>query len=539
MADTEERIRAALDLGESAPAAAKLNVELDKLIADLKHVGEEFGRGAIGPKEFSEQSGKLKEEIHSLEGVMVSIGGKAPVAGAGLDKLVSALFKLERGTSMLISDKGLPRAAGLIESVLAFAGGPAGIGVAMTLVLNTIENVTPKLKTAWDTMWNGLTPGGAQAVAAAKDRFKELTLELQTYTDATNKFVAAQRAKNEQVEREVALIKARKEQADKAQKDALAGIAAAHPVAPGQIDTAAETEQKERGKRFGEAMSREDKERMDKEVASYLEMKDTELGKFKDEERKLQSRAERAREAGDPSQVEEMRQRIITNQKAQAERRLRAETTAAQYRGQAEQGTLSLDDYRALSGMTGPATRGVMEGVEHARDPSRPGPETYDEYRARVDKTKNEIQARIRADRRERGLNEAGPKADLQPASKNLPSTLVAPEDMPRPTIGAIGAPPPPSREVEQSPKRTPAVRSEAMKRIRQLEHQLHQATRQMHQATRMHSTNLDQQAHVQGMIQTLTTELNELMAKVKQIDATNRGMHRQRQRTGQFLGDR
>src|SRR5208337_3741505 len=103
MADTEERIRAALDLGESAPAAAKLNVELDKLIADLKHVGEEFGRGAIGPKEFSEQSGKLKEEIHSLEGVMVSIGGKAPVAGAGLDKLVSALFKLERGTSMLIS----------------------------------------------------------------------------------------------------------------------------------------------------------------------------------------------------------------------------------------------------------------------------------------------------------------------------------------------------------------------------------------------------------------------------------------------------
>ena len=161
MADTEERIRAVLDLGESAPAAAKLNVELDKLIADLKHVGEEFGRGAIGPKEFSEQSGKLKEEIHSLEGVMVSIGGKAPVAGAGLDKLVSALFKLERGTSMLISDKGLPRAAGLIESVLAFAGGPAGIGVAMTLVLNTIENVTPKLKTAWDTMWNGLTPGGA------------------------------------------------------------------------------------------------------------------------------------------------------------------------------------------------------------------------------------------------------------------------------------------------------------------------------------------------------------------------------------------
>ncbi len=363
MSDSAEIVRAQLDLADSTAVARKLNDEIDRLEKGLKTVTSNYAAGKIPVEDYLKASGNLREkiagfssELNLLKKPLEDVGGQ----GAGIDRMVGNLFKLERGLSMLAADRGLPRAAGLLESAIGFAGGPAGIGIAIGLIANSVENVAPKIKAAWDAMWHSLTPGGQAAVTAAKERFKELKSELEGYTDATNKFVAAQRSKNEVLEREVALQKALVEQRDKRQKEALAGIAAAHPVAPGEGEAGEEAAMKERGKRLAAIMTREQKETMESEVASYQTMKDPEMGRLKDQERKLLARMQRAQELGDPSQVEQARQALIANRKAQADRRLQIQTTAAQWRGQAETGTLTTEDWGALSRMTSPETQARM-----------------------------------------------------------------------------------------------------------------------------------------------------------------------------------
>lgn len=153
MADSDEKIRAVLDLGDSSSVVKKLNEEIDRLLGEFKKLTEGYEKGTVSQKDFLEGQKKLRGEIHGVSQSMEQLK-KAPEASAGIEQLGRAMFALERGSSALIMGTGLGRAAGMLESVIAFANGPAGIGIALGLIANTIDNVAPKIKASWDKVWN-------------------------------------------------------------------------------------------------------------------------------------------------------------------------------------------------------------------------------------------------------------------------------------------------------------------------------------------------------------------------------------------------
>ncbi len=562
MSDSAEIVRAQLDLADSTAVARKLNDEIDRLEKGLKTVTSNYAAGKIPVEDYLKASGNLREkiagfssELNLLKKPLEDVGGQ----GAGIDRMVGNLFKLERGLSMLAADRGLPRAAGLLESAIGFAGGPAGIGIAIGLIANSVENVAPKIKAAWDAMWHSLTPGGQAAVTAAKERFKELKSELEGYTDATNKFVAAQRSKNEVLEREVALQKALVEQRDKRQKEALAGIAAAHPVAPGEGEAGEEAAMKERGKRLAAIMSRQQKETMESEVASYQTMKDPEMGRLKDQARKLQDRMRRAQEMGDPSQVEQARQELIANRKAQAARQLEMQTRAAQWRGQAEQGTLGIEDWEALSRMTGPATQASMREAAVGAPVDVIGLGTAAGLAARRRRQAQMLALYHGAAAMHGAMASAGTAAAApghtagtveQMARQYREDLAGAKSDRERAALTAqyqerLGMRGPsttdfvnnPPSAVSQRPRtRESQARADAIK-IRDLSRQVRHLEGLIGQQMNIQSHGMDLQDTTQGMIATYSAQIQALRRQLAQLQAHQRAQRRDADQTAQQAG--
>ncbi len=159
----DERIRAVLDLGDSSGAVKALDQEIQKLLEDFKKQTELFEAGKIKPKDYAESVAKLKSELGGLKTAISDLGSKSPEASAGLETLSRSMFALERGVSALTAGTGLAKAANLLESVIGFAKGPAGIGIALGLVANTIDNVAPKIKESWDKLWNQFSDADIKA----------------------------------------------------------------------------------------------------------------------------------------------------------------------------------------------------------------------------------------------------------------------------------------------------------------------------------------------------------------------------------------
>src|SRR5271166_341985 len=154
----DERIRAVLDLGDSSGAVKALDTEVEKLLADFKKQTEAFEQGKVAPKDFADSVSKLKSELGGLKGAMQDLGGGSGGGGGDVFENVNRkLFALERGMSNLVGGTGLGRAGGLLESGIALFGGPAGLGFALAMFANTLENVLPKLEGFWAHLWNKMT----------------------------------------------------------------------------------------------------------------------------------------------------------------------------------------------------------------------------------------------------------------------------------------------------------------------------------------------------------------------------------------------
>jgi len=173
-----ERIRGYLDLGDSAPAAKKLNEEIERLIADLKKVTEQFSAGKMAPADFAAANTKLRGEISGLNGSLEQL--KPEEKSSGMDKLTRGLFGLERATSSIISGTGLGRAAGILEGVIGMVGGPAGLGFGIGLLANTIDNVAPKIYAGFQKMWTGIDP---EKTAEIKKQLEEVAAAYRTFVE--------------------------------------------------------------------------------------------------------------------------------------------------------------------------------------------------------------------------------------------------------------------------------------------------------------------------------------------------------------------
>ncbi len=547
MADTEERVRAALDLGDSSPRAKELNAEIDRLLGLLRNTAENFNAGKVSLKDFSAATGNLKDKIAETRSALDSINPEE--AGA---KITRAAFKIERGIGNLFSGEGI------FGAIKGLATGFGGAAIAVGALADAGYLAYQKMRPLYDQWSMGLTKGGFEALTSAKEHFKELKTSIDALTDSTNKYVIAQRAKNELLEREEALLKANKEQRDKAQKDAMAGIAAAHPVAPGAAEGAAEAAMRERGKRLSAIMSREQKQKMESEVASYLEMKDPEMGRLKDQERKLQAHMESAREAGDPSQVEAARQALIANRNKQADRRRQIQAVAAPWRGQAELGTLSTEDWDILSGMTGPETQASMmeAAIPTVNVTGLGGPGGLAQLRNKFARARA---LRDAASAMQRAMAAAGTAAAApghvagsleELARRHREDLAAATSARERAAIDAkyeerLGMRGPSTTDFVDNPpsgvSRHPGTRESQARadahRIRDLSRQVHHLETLIGQQMNIQSHGMDLQGTTQGMITTYSAQIQALRRQLAQLQAQQRAQRRDANQTAQLAG--
>jgi hypothetical protein len=156
--DSDDRIRAFLDLGDSSPATKRLNDEIETLLGKLKRLTEDFGTGKMGPQEFATAQTKLRAEIRETSDTLDGL--HSPERISGMDKMTKTLFGLERGLSSVASGSGLGRAGGLLEAGLSMFGGAAGMGLGygIAMLANTVENVLPKLERAWGSFMGQMDP---------------------------------------------------------------------------------------------------------------------------------------------------------------------------------------------------------------------------------------------------------------------------------------------------------------------------------------------------------------------------------------------
>ncbi len=159
----DERIRVALDLGDSSGAVKALDQEVEKLLSDFKKQTEAFEQGKVAPRDFAESVSKLKSEVSGLHGAMKDLGAGG---GSGLDAISGKLFALERGVTSLVGGTGLGRAGGLLESGLSLLGGPAGIGALVASIAYTLDQVAPKIQASWNNMWKQFSDEQVQAKMA-------------------------------------------------------------------------------------------------------------------------------------------------------------------------------------------------------------------------------------------------------------------------------------------------------------------------------------------------------------------------------------
>ena len=179
MASDDERIRGFLDLGDSAPAAKRLNEEVERLLADLEKLNAEFGARGGDTQTFIASQNKIRAEIDATRGAAEKLSG-GEGGGGGLDRLTRGLFGLERATSSIVSGTGLGRAAGILEGVIGMVGGPAGIGFAIGLLANTLENVGPKVYAGFQKMWTGVDP---EHTAEVKKQLAEVAAAYRSFVE--------------------------------------------------------------------------------------------------------------------------------------------------------------------------------------------------------------------------------------------------------------------------------------------------------------------------------------------------------------------
>ena len=144
------------------PAAKRLNEEVERLVADLHKLNTEFGAKGGDPQKYIDTQNKLRESIDRTREAAEKLSGGGGGGADAFEMVNRKLFALERGMTNLVGGTGLGRAGGLLESGIALFGGPAGLGFAIAMFANTLDNVLPKLEGFWAHLWNQLTADEVQ-----------------------------------------------------------------------------------------------------------------------------------------------------------------------------------------------------------------------------------------------------------------------------------------------------------------------------------------------------------------------------------------
>jgi hypothetical protein len=148
----DERIRAVLDLGDSSAAVKGLDAEVERLLDAFKKQTELFEAKKLSPQQYADALHKVRSEVSGLTSAMKELGGGG---GGGIDFEATnrKIFALQKGLTSMVEGTGLGRAGGLLESGMTLFGGPAGIGMMAASILYAIDQVAPKIKTAWDNLF--------------------------------------------------------------------------------------------------------------------------------------------------------------------------------------------------------------------------------------------------------------------------------------------------------------------------------------------------------------------------------------------------
>src|SRR5208283_5964370 len=107
---------------------------------------EEFGRGAIGPKEFTKQSNEIKDKIRETRQVLDTINPEEEGA-----KITRAAFKIEKGVGNLFSGEGI------FGAIKGIATGFGGAGIAIGALADAGVLAYNKLKPFYDQWSMGLS----------------------------------------------------------------------------------------------------------------------------------------------------------------------------------------------------------------------------------------------------------------------------------------------------------------------------------------------------------------------------------------------
>ena len=176
----DERIRGVLDLGDSAPAAKRLNEEVERLLKDLEKLNAEFGAKGGDTAKFIDSQNKIRAEIDKTRESANKLSGGGGGGDGGFEKLTRGIFGFERAASSLVSGTGLGRAAGILEGVIGMVGGPAGLGFGVGLLANTLDNVLPKIFAGFQKLTTGIDP---EKTAEIKQQLAEVAAAYRSFVE--------------------------------------------------------------------------------------------------------------------------------------------------------------------------------------------------------------------------------------------------------------------------------------------------------------------------------------------------------------------
>ncbi len=179
MSDTDERIKAELDFGSSAPAAEKLKAEIADLNRVLREQAKAYADGTIPLEEFIRGNEAATTLIGQFEGALRSITPVASSAGIGFEDLAGGARKAEIAINSLATGQGLNRVGPMLESLLGPAGF-GGLGLAIGAIALAAEKYGPAIAKYFDLF-------DSEKLKKAADHLKKMTDEIDRLQKAPSK----------------------------------------------------------------------------------------------------------------------------------------------------------------------------------------------------------------------------------------------------------------------------------------------------------------------------------------------------------------
>jgi hypothetical protein len=205
----EEMHKLTLDTKESVKGVQDLTKETGALNAVLDTLNKNQEETAKGFNEFYKSATVTTSELDTLSRKIVTVADEGE-AGAGFGGLAKNVWKAERVMDIFTHpDKGLARAAPMLESVAKALGMTSGVGFAITGLIFAFETLAPHLKgffEQWDAeKIKGVSDELTNAIKAAEALEATPTMTAKTTAERVSKAIVARPGGAPQLEADIAL----------------------------------------------------------------------------------------------------------------------------------------------------------------------------------------------------------------------------------------------------------------------------------------------------------------------------------------------